>query len=81
MKAVGLWRYSSNILDLGLVIDGSEQSASRPGYFTPLNRRKSLLYPLDRKVDPRAGLEIVEKTTIVPLPGIETRTMLSVLRL
>jgi hypothetical protein len=46
-------------------LDGSEWSPSRPGRFTPGKRAPSTNW-LGRWVDPRAGLDAIEKNKILP---------------
>jgi hypothetical protein len=74
MKAYGGGRYNSAILDP--IIDGGEWSASCPDQFTP---RKIVpgIHWIGGWVSPRAGLDVVEKRTILPLPGFETQPSLN----
>jgi hypothetical protein len=46
---------------------GGEWSTSRPGRFTPGTHR------IGGWVDPRAGLDDLEKKKFLPLPGLELR--------
>jgi hypothetical protein len=59
------WRYNSTILDLGI-------SVSRPGRFTPKVIAPGAQW-IGGWVGPRAGLDVVEKTKILPLPEFELR--------
>jgi hypothetical protein len=49
-----------------------ERSASRPGHFT-LGERIHGTHWIGRWVDPRAGLDDVEKRKFLTLPGLELR--------
>jgi hypothetical protein len=51
---------------------GGEWSASRPGCFTPAERAPGTHW-IGGWVDPRAGLDDVEKRTFLTLPGLELR--------
>jgi hypothetical protein len=51
---------------------GGECSASRPGPFTP-RERASVTRWIGGWVDPRAGLDDVEKKKYLILPGLEVR--------
>jgi hypothetical protein len=53
---------------------GGEWSASRPGRFTP-EERASGTHWIGGWVDPRAGLDDVEKRKFLTLPGLELRTL------
>jgi hypothetical protein len=61
----------SRFLDLGT---RGEWSASRPGHFTPGERAPSTLWK-GGWVDPRTGLDDVEKTKFLTLPGLELRPL------
>jgi hypothetical protein len=53
---------------------GGKWSASRPCRFTPGERAPR--YPLNKRlVDPRAGLDNVEKRKLLTLPGLELRPL------
>jgi hypothetical protein len=52
-------------------LNGDQWSASRPGRFAL--RGKNPQYPLGIWVGSRAGLDVLENTKILPLPGIEPR--------
>jgi hypothetical protein len=54
------------------VLAGGEQSASRPGGFTPEERAPGTHW-IGLWVDPRAGLDDVEKRKFFTLPGFELR--------
>jgi hypothetical protein len=51
-----------------------EVSASRPGRFTP-GERSSGTYWIGGWVDPRAGLNDIEKRKFLTLPGLELRPL------
>jgi hypothetical protein len=51
---------------------GGEWSASRPGRFTPW-QRAPVTHWIRGSVDPRAGLDDVEKRKSLTLPGLELR--------
>jgi hypothetical protein len=51
---------------------GGEWSASRPGRFTPGERTRGTPW-IGGWVDPRAGLDDVEKRELLTLPGLEFR--------
>jgi hypothetical protein len=53
-------------------LPGGERSASRPGRFTPGERAHGSHW-IGGGVDPRAGLEDVEKRKFLILPGLELR--------
>jgi hypothetical protein len=74
-RHVGEWRYSSTIFDL----DGGEWSASYPSHFTHGERVPDTHW-IGGWVGPRAGLDIVEKRKIVPLPVFEPRPFQPVAR-
>jgi hypothetical protein len=51
-------------------LDGGEWSASRPGRFTPGERTPGTHW-IGGWVDPRAGLDDMEKRKFLTLPGLE----------
>jgi hypothetical protein len=53
---------------------GGEWLASRPGRFTP-GERAAGNHWIGGKVDPRAGLDDVERRKFLTLPGLELRTL------
>jgi hypothetical protein len=53
---------------------GGEWSASRPGRFTP-GEKASSTHLIGVWVDPRAGLDDVEKRKFFTLPGLELRPL------
>jgi hypothetical protein len=55
---------------------GSEWSASRPGRFTPEERALGIHW-IGGWMDPRAGLDDVEKRIFLILPGLGTPNPLS----
>jgi hypothetical protein len=55
-------------------LDGGEWSASRPGHFNP-RERAFVTHWTGGWVDPRAGLEDVEKRKFLALPGLELRPL------
>jgi hypothetical protein len=59
---------------LTLALAGGEWSASRPGCFTPRERAPGIHW-LGGWVDPRAGLDDVEKRKLLILPGLELRLL------
>jgi hypothetical protein len=64
MKAYWGWMYSSKFF-LTSALAGGEWSASRSGRFTPG------AHWIGGWVDPRAGLDDVEKRKFLTLPGLE----------
>jgi hypothetical protein len=73
MKAYGgVGVYIHVFLTSALV--GGEWSASRPGRFTPGERAPGTHW-IGGWVDPRAGLDDVEKRKILTLPGLELRPL------
>jgi hypothetical protein len=59
---------------LTLALVGGEWSVSRPGRFTPEERDPSTHW-IGGWVDPRAGLDDVEKRKFLTLPGLELRPL------
>jgi hypothetical protein len=57
-------------ISLTSALAGGEWSASRPGRFTPRERAPSTHW-IGGWVDPRAGLNDVEKKKFLTLPGLE----------
>jgi hypothetical protein len=53
---------------------GGESSASRPGRFTPRETAPGTHW-IGSWMDPRAGLDVVEKGKIFTLPGLELRPL------
>jgi hypothetical protein len=53
---------------------GGEWSASRPGRFTP-GGRAPCTHWIGGWVDPRAGLEDIEKRQFLTLPGLELQPL------
>jgi hypothetical protein len=53
---------------------GGEWSASRPGRFTPRVTAHGTHW-IGGWMGPRAGLDDVEKRIILPLPGLELRSL------
>jgi hypothetical protein len=53
---------------------GGEWSVSSPGRFTP-GERAHVIHSIGGWVTPRAGLEYVEKTKFLALPGLELRPL------
>jgi hypothetical protein len=53
---------------------GGEWSASQPGRFTPGEGTLGTHW-IERLVDPRAGLDNVERRKILPLEGLELRPL------
>jgi hypothetical protein len=73
MKAYGgvdVWIHI--FLTSALVV--GEWSASRPGYFTPGERAPDAQW-IGGWVDPRAGLDGVEKRKFLTLPGLGLRSL------
>jgi hypothetical protein len=54
--------------------DGGEWSASRPSRFTPGERAPGTHW-IEGWLDPRTGLEEVEKKKFLTLPGLELRPL------
>jgi hypothetical protein len=73
MKAYGVVDVYIHIF-LTSVLAGGEWSASRPGRFTPGERTPDTHW-IGGWVDPRAGLDDVEKRTFLTLPGLELRLL------
>jgi hypothetical protein len=61
-----------HFLDLGLA--GGQWSASRPGPFIPGERAPGNHW-IGGWVDPRAGVDGVEKTKFLTLPGLDLRPL------
>jgi hypothetical protein len=59
---------------LTLAIAGGEWSASLPGRFIPRKRAPGTQW-IEGWVDPRAGLDDVEKRKLLNLPGLELRPL------
>jgi hypothetical protein len=57
-----------------LALAGGEWSASRPGRFTPGERAPGTHW-IGGWVDPRAGLDNVEKRKFFTLPGLELQPL------
>jgi hypothetical protein len=55
-------------------LDGCEWSVSRPSHFTPGEKVPSI-HCMEGWVDPRAGLEDVEKRKFLTLPELELRPL------
>jgi hypothetical protein len=68
---MGEWRYRSKFF-LFLALAGGEWSASPPGRFTP-GERATCTHWLGGLVNPRAGLDDLEKRKFLTLPGFELR--------
>jgi hypothetical protein len=64
--------YIQLFLTSALVLD--EWSASRPGRFTPAERAPGT-FRIGGWVDPRAGLDNVEKRKFLTVPGLELRPL------
>jgi hypothetical protein len=73
MKAYGEWMYRSTFF-LTSALAGDEWSASRPDRFTPEERTPGTHW-IGCWVDPRAGLDGVEKRKFSTLPGLELRPL------
>jgi hypothetical protein len=73
MKANGGVDVQMHILITSVLV-GGEWSASRPCRFTPGERTPSTLW-IGGWVDPRAGLDDVEKRKFLTLPGLELRPL------
>jgi hypothetical protein len=59
---------------LASALDGGEWSDSRPCCFTPGERTPGTHW-IGGWVDPRAGLDNMEKSKFLPSPGLELRTL------
>jgi hypothetical protein len=55
-------------------LDGGEWSASRPASFTPVERAPGIHW-IGGRVDPRAGLDDVEKRKFLTVPGLELQSI------
>jgi hypothetical protein len=55
-------------------IVGGEWSTSRPGHFTPMERAPGT-YWIGSLVNPRAGLDDLEKGKSLTLPGLELQSL------
>jgi hypothetical protein len=75
MKAYGVVDVQIHIF-LTLALAGGEWSASRSGRFTPGGGAPSTPW-IGGWVDPRAGLDDVEKRKFLTLPGLKLRPRLS----
>jgi hypothetical protein len=73
MKAYGGVDVQVHIF-LTSALDGREWSASRPGRFTPWVIAPDTHW-IGGWVDPRAGLDNVEKRKFLTLPGLELRAL------
>jgi hypothetical protein len=73
MKAYGGVDVEIHIF-LTSALAGGECSASRPGRFTPGERAPGTHW-MGGWVDPRAGLDDVEKRKFLTLPGLEPRSL------
>jgi hypothetical protein len=73
MKAYGEVYIEIHIF-LTSALVGGEWSASRPGRFTTRERAPATHW-IGGWVDPRAGLDDVEKWKFLPPPGLELRTL------
>jgi hypothetical protein len=73
MKAYGGMDVQIHIF-LTSVLAGGEWSASRPGRFTPVEIAPDTHW-IGGWVNPRAGLDDLERRKIVPLPGLELRPL------
>jgi hypothetical protein len=73
MKAYGGMDVQIHIF-LTSALVGGEWSASRPGRFTPGERVPGTHW-IGGWVDPRPGLDDVEKRTFLTLPGLELRSL------
>jgi hypothetical protein len=69
---MGSGRIDPHFLTSALV--GSELSASRPGCFTPGEKAHGT-HCVGGSVNPRAGLDDVEKTKFLTLAGLELRPL------
>jgi hypothetical protein len=72
MKAYGGVDVSIHIF-LTLALAGGEWLASRPGRFTPREKGLGTLW-IGGWVDPRAGLDDLEKRKFLTLLGLKTQT-------
>jgi hypothetical protein len=72
MKRMGEWMWIHIFLTSALA--GRKWSASRPGRFTAGERHPSTHW-IGGWVDPRAGLEDVEKRKFLTLPGLELKPL------
>jgi hypothetical protein len=73
MKAYGGVDVQIHIF-LTSALAGGEWSASRPGRFTP-RERASGTHWIEGWVDPRAGVDDLEKRKFLTLPGLELRPL------
>jgi hypothetical protein len=73
MKAYGGVDVQIHIFLASALAEG-EWSASRPDPFTPRERAPSA-HCIGGSVDPRAGLDDVERRTFLTLPGLEPRSL------
>jgi hypothetical protein len=62
-------------ISLTPIITGGEWSASHPGRFAPGERALNTHW-IGSWVDPRAGLDDVQKRTFLTLPGLQLRLLL-----
>jgi hypothetical protein len=69
---MGEWMYRSTFSRPRQLVE-AEWSVSRPGRFTPGEREPGTHW-IGGWVGPRAGLEDVEKTKFLILPGLELRS-------
>jgi hypothetical protein len=69
---MGQWIYIHIFLTSALA--GGEWSASRPGRFTPGERDRGTHW-IGGWMDPRGGLDDVEKRIFLTLPGLELRPL------
>jgi hypothetical protein len=77
MKAYRGWCIDPRVLDPGTSWRWVVSFTPRPLY----SLGKSPCYPLDRRLDePRTGLDDVEKRKMLPLPGLELRTVVHLAR-
>jgi hypothetical protein len=67
---VDVWIY----IFLTSALAGGEWSSSRPGRFTPEERAPGTHW-IGGWMDPRAGLDDVEKRKFLTLPGLEFRSL------
>jgi hypothetical protein len=73
MKAYGGVDVKIHIF-LTSALAGGEWLASRPGRFTPMERAAGTHW-IGGRVDPRAGLDDVEKRKFFTLPGLELQPL------
>jgi hypothetical protein len=74
MKAYGGVEVNIHNFFLTSALAGGEWSASRPGRFTPEETAPGTHW-IGGWVDPRAGLDDVEKRKFLTLPGLDLRPL------